>query len=59
MNNGQYLKCIYKCIYKCGTPSSLAFHYKMSHEDKMNKCACGVKSLSGICIKIDGPFNGV
>ena len=29
----------------------------MSQKDKMGKCACVVELLSGICIKIDCPFN--
>ena len=52
---------------------NLAFHYSIYHEDKISKCkcACGDKTLSGICInglaqrscfanlsmKTDCPFN--
>ena len=48
-------KCL-ECNYRCGSPFTLSFHYQVIHKDKMGKCACAVKSLSGICIKIDYPF---
>ena len=25
----------------------------MCHEDKIGKCTCGVKSISGVCVKVD------
>ena len=42
-------KCL-ECSHKCGLPFNLAFHYSIYHEDKISKCACGDKTLSGICI---------
>ena len=33
------------------TPFNFAFHYSFYHEDKISKCICGGKTLSGICIK--------
>ena len=44
------IKCL-ECSYKCGLPFNLAFHFSIYHEDKNSKCACGDKTLSGICIK--------
>ena len=38
------------------TPFNLAFHYSIYHEDKISKCACGDKTLSGICMKTDCSF---
>ena len=35
---------------------NLAFHYSIYHEDKISKCACGDKTLSGICMKTDCSF---
>ena len=40
-----------ECNHKCGAPFNLAFHYSIFHEDKIDKCVCGDKTLSGICIK--------
>ena len=39
-----------ECNYKCGTPVTLTFHLKTDHMYKINECACGNESLSGICI---------
>ena len=44
------IKCL-ECKLKCGLPFNLAFHYSICHEDKIIKCECGDKTLSGICIK--------
>ena len=44
------IKCL-ECNHKCGAPFNLAFHYSICHEDKIGNCACGDKTLSGICIK--------
>ena len=38
-------------VIKC-----LAFHYSICHEDKIAKCMCGDKTLSGICIRTDCSF---
>ena len=46
------IKCL-ECNHKCGAPFNLAFHYSICHEDKIGKCVCGDKTLSGICIKTD------
>ena len=35
---------------------NLAFHYSIYHEDKISKCACDDKTLSGICMKTDCSF---
>ena len=45
-----------ECKHKCGLPFNLAFHYSIYHEDKISKCACGDKTLSGICMKTDCSF---
>ena len=47
-----------ECIHKCGAPFNLAFHYSICHEDKIGKCVCGDKTLSGIYIKTDCYFKG-
>ena len=39
-----------ECNYKCGTQFTLAFHYKIEHEDAMIECARGDEALSAICI---------
>ena len=44
------INCL-ECKHKSGLPFNLAFHYSIHHEDKISKCACGDKTLSGICIK--------
>ena len=44
------IKCS-ECNHKCGATFNLAFHYSICHEDKIGNCACGDKTLSGICIK--------
>ena len=44
------IKCL-ECSHKCGLPFNLVFHYSICQEDKINKCECGDKTLSGICIK--------
>ena len=49
------IKCL-DCNHKCGAPFNLAFHYSICREDKIGKCACGDKTLSGICMKTDGFF---
>ena len=49
------IKCL-DCNHKCGAPFNLAFHYSICHEDKIGKCACGDKTLSGICMKTDCSF---
>ena len=49
------IKCL-ECNHKCGAPFNLAFHYSICHEDKIGKCVCGDKTLSGICIKTDCSF---
>ena len=49
------IKCL-ECKHKCGLPFNLAFHYSMYHEDIISKCACGDKTLSGICMKTDRSF---
>ena len=49
------IKCL-DCSHKCGLPFNLAFHYSIYHEDKISKCACGDKTLSGICMKTDCSF---
>ena len=46
-----------ECKHKCGLPIVLAFHYSMLHEDKISKCACGDKTLKGICMKTNCSFN--
>ena len=46
------IKCL-ECKHKCELPFNLAFHYSIYHEDKISKCACGDKTLSGICMKTD------
>ena len=48
-------KCL-ECNHKCGAPFNLAFHYSICHEDKIGKCVCGDKTLSGICMKTDCSF---
>ena len=48
-------KCL-ECNHKCGAPFNLAFHISICHEDKIGKCVCGDKTLSGICIKTDCSF---
>ena len=40
-----------ECKYKCALLFNSNFHNLTHHEDKMGKCACGDKTLSGICIK--------
>ena len=49
------IKCL-ECSHKCGLPFNLAFHYSIYHEGKISKCACGDKTLSGICMKTDCSF---
>ena len=49
------IKCL-ECNHKCGAPFNLVFHYSICHEDKIAKCMCGDKTLSGICIKTDCSF---
>ena len=44
------IKCL-ECKHKCGLPFNLAFHYSIYHEDKISKCTCGDKTLSGVCIQ--------
>ena len=44
------IKCL-ECKHKGGLAFNLAFHYSICHEDKISKCECGDKTLSGICIK--------
>ena len=39
-----------ECKHKCGLPFDLAFHDSICHEDRISKCECGDKSLSGICM---------
>ena len=46
------IKCL-ECNHKCGAPFNLAFHCSICHEDKIGKCVCVDKTLSGICIKTD------
>ena len=50
-----FIKCL-ECNHKCGAPFNLAFHYSTCHEDKVGKCVCGDKTLSGICIKTECSF---
>ena len=50
------IKCLNECNHKCGDPFNLAFHYSICHEDKISKCICGDKTLSGICMKTDCSF---
>ena len=45
-----------ECKHKCGLPFNFAFHYSIYHEDKISKCACGDKTLSGICTKTHSSF---
>ena len=40
------------CNYEGGSPLTLPFHYKIEHKDKISKCECGSKLLSGVCISI-------
>ena len=50
---------VIKCLennHKCGAPFNLAFHYSIYHENKIGKCVCGDKTLSGNCIKTDCSF---
>ena len=49
------IKCL-ECNHKCGAPFNLAFLYSIGLEDKIAKCMCGDKTLSGICIKTDWSF---
>ena len=49
------IKCL-ECNHKCGAPFILAFHCSICLEDKICKCVCGDKTLSGICIKTDCSF---
>ena len=49
------IKCL-ECSHERGLPFILAFHYSIYHEDKISKCACGDKTLSGICMKTDCSF---
>ena len=49
------INCL-ECSHKCGLPFNLAFHYSMYHKDKISKCSCGDKTLSGICMKTDCSF---
>ena len=49
------IKCL-ECNHKCGAPFNLASHYSICHEDKIGKCVCGDKALSGICVKTDCSF---
>ena len=49
------IKCL-ECNHKCGAPFNLAFHYSICHEDKIGKCVCGGKTISGICIKTECSF---
>ena len=44
------IKCL-ECSHEYGLPLILAFHYSIYHEDKISKCSCGDKTLSGICMK--------
>ena len=41
-----------ECHYECGSPFNLPFHYKTENKDKISKCVCGSKLLSGVCIVI-------
>ena len=51
------IKCLEcKCKHKCGLPFNLAFHHSIYHEDKISKCACGEKTLSGIFMIVDCSF---
>ena len=46
-----------ECKHKCGLSFNLDFHYSINHEDKIIKCICGDKTLSGIYIKkFDSPM---
>ena len=49
------IKCL-ECSHKCGLPFNLAFYHSIYLEDKISKCACGDKTLSGDCMKIDCSF---
>ena len=49
------IECL-ECSHKCGLPFKLAFHYLIYHEEKISKCACGDKTLSGICMITDCSF---
>ena len=49
------IKCL-ECSHKCGLPFNLTFHYSIYHEDKISKCACGDKTVSGIRMKTDCSF---
>ena len=45
------IKCL-ECNYKCGLPFTLAFHYSISHQDEIIKCACGDGLLVLVLIQI-------
>ena len=49
------INCL-ECSHKGGLPFNLAFHYSIYHEDKISKCACGDKTVSGICMKTNCSF---
>ena len=38
--------------YECGSHLNSPFLYKREHKDKISKCLCGSKLLSGVCIII-------